>query len=184
MNFIIYDLEATCWPVKTPELVSEIIEIGAYKLNRYTEIVGEYNRFVKPLINPHLSPFCQQLTSITQEEINTARSLPKVIEEFQDWIGVYDEEYLLCSWGSFDKKMLIRDCELHDLESEWVQPHINLKKQYQDLKRLHRPCGLKSAVKREGFEFTGIHHRGISDAENLAKIFCKLLDEWQLEWQF
>ena len=86
---------------------------------------------------------------------------------------------MLCSWGSFDKKMLIMDCKLHKLEYEWLESHINIKKQYQDFKRLHRPCGLKAAVKKEGFEFTGIHHRGISDAENLAKVFMKHLDVWQ-----
>ena len=48
------------------------------------------------------------------------------------------------------------------------------------MKRLNRSCGLKNALKREGFEFTGIHHRGISDAENLTKIFTKFLDEWQI----
>jgi 3'-5' exoribonuclease 1 len=46
-------------------------------------------------------------------------------------------------------------------------------------KRMKQPIGLKKAVVREGFEFTGIHHRGISDAENLAKIFAKHLDVWQ-----
>jgi inhibitor of KinA sporulation pathway (predicted exonuclease) len=38
--------------------------------------------------------------------------------------------------------------------------------------------GLKSAVEREGFEFTGTHHRGIDDAENLAKIFVQYLGLW------
>ena len=75
--------------------------------------------------------------------------------------------------------MLIQDCELHDMDSDWVsEHHINLKRQYQELKRLRRPRGLKRAVEKEGFEFTGIHHRGISDAENLAKIFIKHRDMW------
>jgi inhibitor of KinA sporulation pathway (predicted exonuclease) len=65
------------------------------------------------------------------------------------------------------------------MESDWVSDyHINLKRQYQEFKRLRRPRGLKRAVEKEGFEFTGIHHRGISDAENLAKIFIKHRDMW------
>ncbi|MEM1322187.1 MAG: 3'-5' exonuclease [Bacteroidota bacterium] len=180
MNYIIYDLEASCWRHSPPDLIQEIIEIGAYRINSYGEVTGEYNRFVRPVVNPFLSPFCKQLTSITQEDVNRARTFPDVIEEFQDWIGIYEEEYTLCSWGGFDKKMIIKDCQLHKLEYDWVDPHINLKAQYQQLKRLHRPCGLKNAVKREGFEFSGIHHRGIDDAQNLAKIFNKYLDEWQI----
>lgn len=179
MNFIIYDLEATCWEYKNPNLISETIEVGAYKLDNYGDVLGTYNRFIKPVINPFLSPFCKRLTSITQEDVDRSMTFPSVMEEFKDWIGVEEEEYLLCSWGSFDKKILIADSEYHNIENDWVEPHLNLKAQYHSIKRLHRPCGLKSAIKKEGMEFTGIHHRGISDAENLVKIFLKYLDVWQ-----
>lgn len=179
MNYIIYDLEATCWQNLPKDKVQEIIEIGACKVNGYGEYLGSYNRFVKPVINPLLSGFCQDLTSIQQEQINRADTFQKVVEEFQDWIGIFDEDYLLCSWGDFDKKMLIQDCELHDLEFEWCEKHINVKKQYIKFKGFRRPIGLKRATIKEGFEFEGIHHRGISDAENLTKIFKKYLDEWQ-----
>lgn len=180
MNYIIYDLEATCWEGKIRELEQEIIEIGAYRLNRFGEVTGTYNRFVRPILHPYLSPFCKNLTSISQEEINRASTFPKVIEEFQDWAKIYEEEYLLCSWGSFDRKMFIKDCQLHRLDYDWAEVHFNIKAQYQAMKKLRRPCGLKSAVKKEGFEFTGVHHRGISDAENLAKVFGKYIDEWQV----
>jgi inhibitor of KinA sporulation pathway (predicted exonuclease) len=48
------------------------------------------------------------------------------------------------------------------------------------MKRLRSSIGLKRAVEREDIEFTGIHHRGISDAENLAKLFLKYLGNWTL----
>jgi len=179
LNFIIYDLEATCWEGAPNGLEQETIEIGAFCLNDYGEFLGSYNRFIKPILNPYLSPFCKELTTITQEEVNRARIFPQVIEEFQDWAEIFEKEYLLCSWGSFDKKMFINDCMLHKMEFDWVEKHINLKRQYHEYKKLRRPCGLKKAVEKEGFEFTGIHHRGISDAENLAKVFKKHLDIWQ-----
>ena len=102
-----------------------------------------------------------------------------MIEAFQDWIEIYEEEYLLCSWGKFDQTQLIKDCELHDIEEDWLFDYINLKTQYSDMKKLSKPYGLKKAVKREGFEFEGTHHRGIDDAYNLAKIFGKYFDVWQ-----
>lgn len=164
---------------RPPGLVQEIIEIGAFRLNDYGEITGHFNRFIKPVINPVLSAFCRELTSIDQQQIDRADKFPKVIEHFQDWVGIWEDDYLLCSWGAFDKRMLISDCRLHDLEEDWTDPHINLKEQYKSIRGLRKAIGLKSAVTREGFEFTGIHHRGISDAENLAKVFTKYLDEWQ-----
>ena len=178
MNFIIYDLEATCWMGRPPQGIQEIIEIGAFKINEYGEVLSSYSTFVKPVVNPVLSSFCQRLTSISQQDVNRARKFPNVIQDFQDWVGVYDSEYLLCSWGKFDVQLLRNDCNLHKLETDWLDFQTNLKSQYHDIKKMVKYTGLKNTVDREGFEFTGIHHRAISDAENLAKIFIKYIDEW------
>lgn len=178
MNFIIYDLEATCWENQQGQ-VSETIEIGAIKINEYAEIEDTFSQFVKPIVHPFLSPFCINLTSITQVDVNRADKFYAVIQDFQDWIDIFEEEYLLCSWGNYDKTQLVKDCQLHDMEWEWLDAHINLKAQYQDIRKLSKPCGLKKAVTREGFEFEGTHHRGIDDAYNLAKIFGKLFDVWR-----
>ncbi|MFZ4426718.1 MAG: exonuclease domain-containing protein [Saprospiraceae bacterium] len=179
MNFIIFDLEATCWQGSPPGMVQEIIEIGAFKVDRYGEVKSSFNRFVRPVVNPFLSSFCQELTTIQQADVDRAKPFPKVIEAFQDWAGVWEDEYLLCSWGGFDKRMLANDCRLHRLEEDWTAHHINLKQQYHDLKRLKKTRGLKHAVEAEGFDFSGTHHRGLDDAANLVQIFIKFLDDWQ-----
>lgn len=181
MNYIIYDLEATCWDGNALELEQETIEIGAILLNEWGEELGSYNRFVKPILHPYLSPYCKNLTSITQDEVNAAKTFPHVIEEFKDWAGVYDGEYLLCSWGNFDRLLFERDCDLHQLESDWCDFHIDLRKQYQKFRKLKKTIGLNKALNKEGFEFEGIPHRGISDAENLTRIFLKHIDVWEFE---
>ena len=178
MNFIVFDLEATCWDGRPAHLVPEIIEIGALRLDEYGEVMDEFNRFVRPILNPTLSIFCRQLTQIDQREIDRSPAFPEVIDAFQDWADIFYEDYLLCSWGNFDRRMLVQDCQLHGLEFEWAEEHINLKQQYQEIKKLRKARGLKSAVEREGFTFQGTHHRGIDDARNLARIFVKYLDEW------
>ena len=178
MNFIIYDLEATCWSGRPPGMTQETIEIGAVKVNRYGEVGGTFNRFIRPVVHPMLSSFCVELTGIDQPMVNRADEFPEVADDFIDWIGEEDEEYFLCSWGSFDQKMLIRDCNLHRMDSDWVSGYLNLKDQYQRMKKLRHPAGLFKSVEREGFEFEGPPHRAIADAVNLAKIFIKYIDEW------
>ena len=71
MNYIIVDLEATCWENRS-DGKNEIIEIGAVKVNDDQEIVSEYQQFVKPLKNPILSEFCKELTSIQQTDVENA----------------------------------------------------------------------------------------------------------------
>jgi 3'-5' exoribonuclease 1 len=177
--FVVFDLEATCWEGKPPAMIQETLEVGAYKIDSYGEVKGSFSRLIKPVLHPQLSFFCQQLTGIDQADVNRAGLFPAVIEDFQEWIDIYDEDYLLCSWGGFDKRILQQDCKLHRMEEEWLEPHINLKQQYAGLKRLRSPWGLRKAVEREGFEFEDEHHRAMDDAHNLAKLFAKYLDMWQ-----
>jgi inhibitor of KinA sporulation pathway (predicted exonuclease) len=179
VNFIIYDLEATCWRGRPPKGVQEIIEVGAYKVNQYGEVLDTFSSFIRPVVNTVLSSFCKQLTSIRQIDVNNASTFPVVIESFKDWINIYDEDYIFISWGAYDKQFLLNDCELHKLDDEWLDNFMDLKQEYHDLKNTHKHRGLKKVVNNEGFEFTGIQHRAISDAENLSKIFVKYIDEWQ-----
>ena len=103
--------------------------------------------------------------------------LNKIIDDFLDWIDTEDE-YVLCSWGDFDRKIFIKNCEQHRLDSEWAQKHINLKAQYYQIRNFSKPIGLQKALRKEGFEFDGDPHRGIDDAFNTAKIFIRLKDYW------
>ncbi len=184
MNYIIYDVEATCWRGKPPKGINEIIEIGAVKLNAYGELVSEFNKFVKPTVNPILSGFCKSLTHISQENVDAADTYPTVIEQFKDWVEVGETDYVLGAWGDFDKRIMRDNCNLHDLETDWLEFFINVKSQYNTLKGNmgHQKSGLKAVVKKEGFEFDGVHHRAISDALNLAKVYAKYLDEWIIVW--
>jgi inhibitor of KinA sporulation pathway (predicted exonuclease) len=182
MNFIIYDLEATCWQTEAERVgrTQEIIEIGAVKINEYGKVDSRFESFIRPTIHPQLSPFCTQLTSITQIDVNQADIFPIVVADFKDWIGVNDdEEYLLCSWGFFDQKAMAKNCLLHKMDDAWTTEHISLKHQYPRIKGIGYAIGLRNAVEREGFEFEGAHHRGIDDALNLAKIFLKYQNQWQ-----
>ncbi len=180
MKYIIFDLEATCWEEKHRH-VSEIIEIGALKINNNKEIVDEFNAFIKPILQPQLSEFCKKLTSIEQSDVDNAKDFRDVIDKFKKWIGVGEEEYQLCSWGFYDKKHLIIDSKLHNLNGDWLEKHMSVKHQHQMLKNLSKSAGLDYAIKFEDLEFEGKHHRGIDDARNIAKIFLKYFGLWKFE---
>lgn len=180
MNYIIFDIEATCWNGYASSNVQETIELGALLINDYGEVEDEFSSFIRPVINPFLSTYCTELTTIRQADVTRADRFPEVIEDFQDWIGFFDkEDYLLCSWGRFDQKQLIEDCQYHNLDYKWLKSYIDLREQYQDMKRLRKPRSLKKIVENEGFDFTGIQHRAYYDAENLAKIFVVYRDVWR-----
>jgi len=182
MNYIVYDLEATCWEneFEARGKRREIIEIGAVLLDKEGNVINQFESFVQPIAQPMLSDFCQKLTTISQVDVNQADKFPEVIEDFKEWIGANTgEEYLLCSWGFFDKSALIKDCQLHKLDGKWAKQHISLKDQYPRIKNTGRAVGLKKALTLEGFEFEGTAHRALADAVNLVKIFKKYLNLWR-----
>jgi 3'-5' exoribonuclease 1 len=178
MNYIILDLEATCWSDRSIKNPNEIIEIGALKVNEHQEILGEFSAFIKPKLHPILSDFCTELTTIEQAEINDANDFKTVISDFWSWIGL-DEEYLLCSWGFYDKSQFKKDCELHELSTDWLRNHISLKHQYSKIKNLPRLYGMGGALKKEQITLEGTHHRGIDDARNISKLFLRNFSDWK-----
>lgn len=179
MNYIILDLEATCWEEKDPNNQNEIIEIGALKVDENGVVIDEFSRFVKPLLHANLSPFCINLTSIKQKQIDNAELFPQVISEFKKWINL-SEPYVLCSWGYYDKQQFISDSNLHEIETEWLNKHISLRHQHAELKSLRKPLSMSSALRMEGIELKGIHHRGIDDARNITEIFLLYKEFWEI----
>lgn len=181
MKYIVLDLEATCWKDRSQGKQNEIIEIGALAIDEAGEIIGEFSEFIRPVIHPQLSPFCTELTSITQDQVEEANVFPQVIKDFQDWIGVGKEEYWLGSWGYYDKKQFNKDCTYHQLDTAWLTPHLSIKHQHQKILNLTKPLGMAGALRLESFDLEGTHHRGIDDARNISKIFIKYLGKWKLD---
>ena len=82
-HWLIIDLEATTddggWPVSE----MEIIEIGVSLVNRQGRELDHFQRFVRPLRRPLLTPFCRQLTHISQASIDSAAPLTEVWPLFE-----------------------------------------------------------------------------------------------------
>ena len=178
MVYIVLDLEATCWLGRPPKGVNEIIEIGAVKINSYGEVLGQFSSLVKPTVNPHISGFCSRLTGIKQKQLDLAETFEKVIDQFRNWITEQGRDYVLGSWGSNDKGFLWSDCRLHNIDTDWLEPFIDLRTQYLQITKSLKKSNLKYIVEKEGFEFEGNEHSAYTDAYNTAKVFIKYIDEW------
>ena len=86
--FLVVDFEATCSRDSVvPRDEMEIIEIGAVlQSTRTFEIEAEYQAFVRPQRHPVLTDFCRELTTITQADVDQARTFPEIVLEVQDWL--------------------------------------------------------------------------------------------------
>lgn len=178
IQYIVFDLEATCWRLRKPPR-QEIIEIGATKLNDAGQRVSEFSAFVRPKLNPKLSSFCKELTSIEQYEIDRAQDFEDVMYDFEDWLGGTSSLFL--SWGDYDRKQLLMDAEIHEIELPWLRHYLCLKLSHSRLLHLREPVGVSTALEYSGLFFEGTSHRAIEDARNTSRLFEHHFDEWQHE---
>ncbi|VEF10877.1 exonuclease [Pseudomonas fluorescens] len=178
------DLEATCDEVgesESPRPVAvapdhmETIEIGLVVIDLETlEIVDEFQRFVRPQINPVLTDFCRTLTSIQQADVDSAGTYAEVGQELGALIAQYPNA-AWASWGDYDARQLERDAEFAACPSllEGL-PHFNARKWHAGLYD-NRPKSLKQTVESLGLVWQGTYHRGIDDARNVASIVKEML---------
>ena len=180
-QYIIFDLEATCWNKSDGNKISEIIEIGAVKLDENAKQIDTFQTFVKPTKNPILSEFCIELTSIKQDDVNSAPYFAEAIHNFENWISNEICDTALISWGYYDKKQLIKECEEKNYHGEIINllnSHFSLKHDFAKMKVI-KPCGMKKALEILRIPLDGTHHRGIDDALNISKIFITIFVEWK-----
>jgi 3'-5' exoribonuclease 1 len=171
------DLEATCDEVGESESLRplavipdqmETIEIGLVVIDLETlEVVDELQRFVRPQINPVLTDFCKQLTSIQQADVDSARTYVEVGQELAAFIARYPNA-AWASWGDYDARQLERDAGFAACPTLLAGlQHFNVRKWHKGLYD-DQPKGLKPTVETMGLVWQGTYHRGIDDAMNVA----------------
>ena len=176
-HWLVIDLEATTdeggWPVTD----MEIIEIGATLVDRKGRTKRWNWSSSRPLRRPLLTPFCRELTHITQANIDAAQPLGEVWPAFERWLGQHHARLEgWASWGDYDRKQLLQDWQQLGLASALANvPHMNLKQRFAKARRLERPLGLNGALQLAGLQFTGQQHRALEDARNTARLLPLVL---------
>ena len=170
-HLLLIDFEATCCDQgRVPRHQMEIIEFGAVMVDARTlAVISEFESFVRPVRHPRLTPFCTQLTSITQADVDAAPGFAEVLARLKPWLYRHPN-FVFCSWGDYDRHQLQQDCDFHRLPNPIGAQHLNVKRLFSERQGLSKKLGLNEAVARAGLEFVGTHHRGIDDARNIAKL--------------
>ncbi|MBV2353744.1 exonuclease domain-containing protein [Streptomyces sp. J2-1] len=90
-TFVLYDLEFTSWEGALAQdwggegQFREIVQIGALRVREDLSVVAEYEVLVRPVMNPRLSPFFEELTGIEQRVLD-AEGVPPA-RALSDFLG-------------------------------------------------------------------------------------------------
>ena len=177
MNFILFDIEATCWDGYHSNGIQEFIELGAIAIDRFGEETGSFVEYIRPEINPVLSQYCRDLTGISQEEVNAAGTFEEVYDKFENWVQPEPDTWFV-SWGSFDKEILNETCDRFFSEPSMIQNHLDLRRAFTGMKNLSPHTSLVKALEHEEWAFEGEPHRAMPDTQNMTLIFREYFEYW------
>lgn len=149
-----------------------IIEIGAVVFDTKTgEIISIFEGFVNN--NIKLSTFIKDLTHITQEQVDSGKSLKEVMKDLDKWLKKYKAFRQPICWG-IDAETLRNVCNENKIKWQYAKASMNIKTVYQMLMEQqgkNHGGGLNVSLKGIGIDFKGIEHRGTMDALNTAAMY-------------
>ena len=171
---VVIDLESTCWETdaETALNISEIIEVGVCVLNVET---GEIKKRAGIIVNPKnskVSPFCTELTSITQEMVDRGVSFEQALKILKEEYRV--DQKVLAAWGNYDQNMLLKECERHYMKSPFGPTYMNISA-LATMKLKTRRLSLSRACELYELKFEGRLHRGVDDAVMAAKVLWEII---------
>lgn len=188
MNYIIFDLEFNQeYKNKTnenndkktntsPNLTFEIIQIGAIKISDNFEKISTFNSFIKPTVHKTIHPYVQNITGITEEQLQDNEDFPMVFHKLIKFIGKPDES-TLCVWGTVDIKELLRNIKFYNLPTDVipkkyidVQHHASKYFNTKDNTRI----GLKTAIELLNLQVSGDFHDAFNDAYYTCEVFKRI----------
>lgn len=127
MKHIVIDLEMNKIVKQyrdTLKLSSELIEIGAVRMNEKFEVIDTYQTYVSPDFG-RMDERIIQLTGITDEKLKGAPKFAEVMDDFAKWIG--REKTQFYSWSMSDIRQFQNEAEfkqyrgriIHKMETNW-----------------------------------------------------------------
>lgn len=200
--YLILDFEATC--IKGKIVNQEIIEFPLVVVDAYEAVIKtEFQRFVRPVVNPQLDPFCTELTGISQSTVDQADPFPVVFAEVLQFLHACGFEagqrrYCVVTCGDWDLRTMLplqRKISLtHPVALQacpiFVPPVPYCWNQWCNIKRFAcssfasavfsaspplRVTGMRDLLQKLELPHIGREHSGIDDCRNIASIVCTFL---------
>ena len=175
----VVDVEATCWSGKQPpDQVSEIIEIGLTVLDVHERVrVAKHQIMVRPQRST-VSEFCTELTGLTQEQVDTGVTFAEACDQLRR--EHYADSRAWASWGDYDRKQFLRQCDATKVPYPFGSVHTNAKQQFAVANGWPKGVGMHQALAVAQLPLEGRHHCGADDAWNIAALILQMMarDAW------
>lgn len=176
-NIVVLDMEFNVRTIekkgKEMKVPTEVIQIGAVKLDESLDPVDEFACYVKPQMRA-ISDYCTEITGITNEQVADAVPFRESITQFLEWIGNDISQTYIYSWSNTDLGMVRKECrdkkikipQLDQLCKQWV----DYQKVFGDALGYPICLSLQNALSSMDIDFDGQAHDALCDAKNTARL--------------
>lgn len=185
VNHIVIDLEMNKIEKQIRgehKLSSELIEIGAVKMDGNFQVIDTYQSYVFPDYGK-MDAKIIELTGITDDKLVGAPGFAEAMDHFAEWIGKEDTQFY--SWSMSDIRQFQIESDFKEYHGEiLVRMEANwndFQEEYSNLLGIEKKIRLKQAVSAADYEFTGAQHTALADAVNTAEILRLSKDKEEFE---
>jgi DNA polymerase III epsilon subunit-like protein len=158
--------------LKDIDIESEIIEIGAIKVDQYMKVEEELKVYIKPSIFPVLNPEIINITKITNEDLEKGISFEEAMAKLKEFTG----NNILCSWAKDDIAQIIINSHYHKYEDiKWVNKYIDIQEYVTKVIGAKKSLSLKNALTRLNIKAdSNLLHDALNDAYFTVQAFKQL----------
>lgn len=159
------------------QLMFDLIQIGAVKLNEDKKMIGSFNQFIQPGLYKKLHPRISRITGISQDDLYGMPGFEAALDRFVSWCG---DEFALITWGCDDISVFQQNLNFYLKEECSMPPVYDLQRLYgeQNGNNTKNRAGLQSAMKALGLSASAEHpfHSAVDDAYYTALLFQRMQD--------
>lgn len=185
MRIVVLDLEwntafagqaRSCRRADGRQLRSEIIEVGAVRLDEKGREEAEFSAWIRPVCFRRLNPHIQEVTGRSQASLKEGKRFEQVMEDFRAFCG---RDYALASWGQNDSLVLKENLLYFCGQDRLGVPLIDI----QEVFALYERTGpglqrsLAYAVEALGLERQEDYHVAVNDARYTGRVLEALLQK-------
>lgn len=162
----------------------EIISVGFVVCDEKYNIKNRYSSFVKPVSTTSITDYCENLTGITQNDINHGKKCNNAFRDIRDMCEKYSIDYIF-TFGNSDKDGIIISAKWIRKKKEKVGNLYFISEKIIDVrptilkgincKNYRRSPSLSKIAEMLQIKMKGRHHNALNDAVLLYKI-CKELN--------
>ncbi len=169
-------------------LEADIIAIGAIKYDIESEQIDEFKSLIKPITTEQIYPHIEELTNITQQDIDKAPNYEDVMRKFKKWLGDYSQIEGIYTFGNMDFTCFNNTDKKSSQKYNHPRFINNIKDLFIDIKDKYINYGikcinyisLKNLLVHANIEFKGDAHDPLYDAYNLFILDKNLEDNEKL----